>query len=600
MEWNQPRRGPRLHDEFSYLLAPLGHHQHGYDAFRPRQSPSFSTFFTWQRSSGSTYALHDCPSAAPDNTGRHREPMGKCAGMKHAELRRLYLLVLAVHLGLLCWLPFFPSQDGPTHLYNALILRDLANGGAVYGAFFDATLFFTPNLGAAVPLYLLTAFLPPLVAEKVFLSTFMGLLVLVVPKLARLTGSEPFPASFLVFPLLFSRLTLPGFYSFMLGVPLWLLAMWLFWRMRPFPLWQRSLASNACALVMFACHLLPFGCYVLACGCAVLSSSSRKTLWPRLREAMALLALPLLLLGGYGLLMVRNTGQGDAWLNGQNGSIGALIGINFLQDFSAVLNLLTFEQVSLSPHQFVSGVLLGFLLLWLLCPWDVRQSRQLIGPAPQVDLEHRMARRWLLLTGAALFGAMLCVPDRIGELSLVKMRFGPLILLLVIPLLSSATRPAPLQRFLLCVALTVALANGVLLSVASYQVQTFVTSLPLATVRGHFVAGYRGKPPESPIDPLAHATSYYCAQHGCVDIDNYQAHSQQFFVRFKQNPSLAVFDQLETAPTTVAWERYPDVKYLLGWELGEDERTRIGKVFTMLEENGALSLWHRKTTESVR
>jgi len=29
--------------------------------------------------------------------------------MKHAELRRLYLFVFAVHLGLLWWLPFFPS-----------------------------------------------------------------------------------------------------------------------------------------------------------------------------------------------------------------------------------------------------------------------------------------------------------------------------------------------------------------------------------------------------------------------------------------------------------------------------------------------------------
>jgi len=522
--------------------------------------------------------------------------------MRHAELRRLYLLVFALHLGLLWWLPFFPSQDGPSHLYNALILRDLVNGGAVYGEFFDATLLFAPNLGAPVPLYLLTAFLPPVVAEKVFLSTFIGLLVCVMPRLARLTGNEPFPASFMVFPLLFSRLTLPGFYSFMLGIPLWLWAMWLFWRMRPLPLWQRSLAGNACALVLFACHLLPFGCYVLACGSAVLCSSSRKTLWARLPEALTLLVPPSLLLGGYGLLLVRNTGQGEAGLNGQNGPIGALMGLDLRQNFSAVINLLTFEQVALSPHQFVSGVLLGFLVLWLLCRRDVSPSRQVTGSAPQVDLGHRMARRWLLLTGLALFGAMLCVPDGIGELSLVKMRFGPLILLLVIPLLSSATLPAPLQRFLLCVALAVALANGALLSVASYQVQTFVTSLPLGTVRGHFMAGYRGSPANSPIDPLAHATSYYCAQHGCVDVDNYQAHrqSRQFFVRFKYNPSLAVFGPLEAAPTTVAWERYPDVEYLLGWEFGADEKTRIGKVFTMLNESGALSLWHRKTTEEAR
>jgi len=30
------------------------------------------------------------------------------------------------------------------------------------------------------------------------------------------------------------------------------------------------------------------------------------------------------------------------------------------------------------------------------------------------------------------------------------------------------------------------------------------------------------------------------------------------------------------------------------------ELTRLGKVFTMLDENGALSLWYRKTTEEAR
>jgi hypothetical protein len=515
--------------------------------------------------------------------------------MKQAELKRSYLLVLGLHLGLIWWVPFFPSQDGPSHLYNALILRDLMNGGAVYGAFFDATLIFRPNLGATAPLYLLTSALPPVIAEKVFLSVFMALLVFVVPRLARLAGNEPFPASFMIFPVLLSRLTLPGFYSFMIGVPLWLWAMWLFWRMRPLPLWQRTLAGNACAVGLFACHLLPFGCYVLSCACASVCCSVGKTIWARLREAVILLALPILLLGGYGLLLLQEVRQGAVVSSGHESVVGALVGFDFRQDLSALLNLLTFEQVTLSLNQFVPGVLLGFLALGVMCRRDVRRSWR-SGPAPEADSERRMARRWLLLTIGALLGTMLCVPDRIGELSLIKPRFGPLILLLVIPLLSSATLPAPLQRLVLCVTLSAALLNSVLVSRASSQVQAFVTFLPHEAVRGHFVAGYRGSPADSPIDPLAHATSYYCARHGCLDVDNYQANSQQFFVRFKPNSALAVSHQLELAPTRVEWARYPDVEYVLGWQFEADEKTRIGNVFTMLDERGPVSLWHRKAT----
>ena len=513
--------------------------------------------------------------------------------MKKARLERLYLFTFALHLACLWWLPFFPSQDGPSHVYNTVILHDLMSGGATYGSFFEATLFFTPNLGATVPLYLLTAFLPPVMAEKVFLSTFMVLLVWVMPKLARRTGTEAFPASFLVFPLLFSRLTLPGFYSFMLGVPLWLWATWLFWRMRSLPLWRRALAGNACALVLFACHLLPFGCYVLACACAALCCSPRRP-WARLREAIVLLALPVLLLGAYSLTLLESARQSGIEPGPQTHVIDALAGLDLRQNMSVVFNLLTFEQVALSFRQFISGVVLGFLVLAALYQGGVRLWRT-TSDATEGTSEHRLARRWMLLMVGGLLATMLCVPDRIGELSLIKLRFTSLVLLLVIPLLSGAAAPVSLQRLLLSVALTVALVNAVFLSSASYEVQAFVTSLPLDAARGRLVAGYRGSRADGPVDPMTHATSYYCARHGCVDVDNYQAHSQQFFVRFKDNPSAAVYRQLETAPTTIEWEKYPDIEYLLGWEFDAAERTRLMNTFTMLNEIGAVSLWHRRT-----
>src|SRR5262245_23491200 len=119
--------------------------------------------------------------------------------MTQKQMARLYWFVFALHLGVLWWFPFFPSQDGPTHVYNTAILRDLRNGGSEFGAFFDLKLFFTPNLGAILPLYFLAGVFPPMVAEKLFLSLFFGLLVGVMPRLLQIAGNHPFPASFLAF-----------------------------------------------------------------------------------------------------------------------------------------------------------------------------------------------------------------------------------------------------------------------------------------------------------------------------------------------------------------------------------------------------------------
>ncbi len=514
------------------------------------------------------------------------------------RLKHFYWFVVALHLGLLWWLPFFPSQDGACHVYNTVILRDLMNGGMAYGQFFDLELFFTPNLGAAVPLYLLTAFLPPVMAEKVFLSLFIVLLAGVMPLLARLAGNAAYPASFVIFPLLFSRMTMPGFYSFMLGVPLWLWAMWLFWQMRDRPLWQRLLAGNGCALVLFACHLLPFACYVLSIGCAlVVMSLTRKNFVARWREALALLALPLLLLAGYGWSLGQALAQNSGGLSRPSGPIGLLSGLNVSQNLGVLLNLLTFAQITFSARQISSGLLLGLLLFWFLGRRETRQRWRAASASNPCEENELAARRWLLLIGLGLFVAMLFVPDRLGELSLVKVRFVPLIALLFIPLLPCALLPQSLPRLLLAASLALALLNGALLARAAQQVNTYVTALPAAAVRGQFVAGYRGIPASKAlINPLLHATSYYCAQHGCVDIGNYQAHSQQFFVRFKPRPTLAVFRQIEAAPTKIAWEHYPDLTYLLGWEFDSQEKARLAPTFTMLDEKGALSLWRRSQT----
>jgi len=126
------------------------------------------------------------------------------------------------------------------------------------------------------------------------------------------------------------------------------------------------------------------------------------------------------------------------------------------------------------------------------------------------------------------------------------------------------------------------------------QVQTLVAAGPQVDVRGRYVAGYLGERSPGFAKVMLHATSYYCARHGCVDLGNYQAFLGHFFVSFKSDPTLAVSRDLDTNGTSVPWERYPGVAYLRGWAFGPAERARVGRTFELVGESGRATVWRRR------
>src|SRR6478672_1600454 len=87
----------------------------------------------------------------------------------------LLLALLLLHVAPLWFFPYFPSQDGPAHLENAVILRDYRDR-PVLQEFYEPNLSPDPNwLGHLILAGLMTV-LPLLVAEKVLLTGYLLLL----------------------------------------------------------------------------------------------------------------------------------------------------------------------------------------------------------------------------------------------------------------------------------------------------------------------------------------------------------------------------------------------------------------------------------------
>jgi hypothetical protein len=192
------------------------------------------------------------------------------------------------------WLvPWFVTQDGPSHLYNAAIIAASRDPGSAFGGYFRVRWQPLPNWAGHVLTAGLLGVLPARQADRVLITvTLVALAGSVVWLRGRVAGAR---GSWLAAPwaaLLGLNVTwLLGFTSFLLGASLFPVTLGVWWAGRERLTWGR-VAGLALLLVLgYFCHLVSLGLTVI--GLVVLSALTpgRRRL-PRLgRTAVALLPL---------------------------------------------------------------------------------------------------------------------------------------------------------------------------------------------------------------------------------------------------------------------------------------------------------------------
>ena len=155
-------------------------------------------------------------------------------------------------------LPYFPTQDGPSHVYNLVILKDLLNGGREWGNYFTHSLNAVPNLGFNLLCYPMLHFFPPLVVEKLFVSIFIIFMGIAIYFFLHTFNKASLPAIFLLFPIIFNFNLLMGFYSFVIAVPLFLMAFSFSWKIRNRSTTCKFVFFNVAGFIIFYCHIIPF------------------------------------------------------------------------------------------------------------------------------------------------------------------------------------------------------------------------------------------------------------------------------------------------------------------------------------------------------
>ncbi|MEN6625118.1 MAG: hypothetical protein ABFD69_02700 [Candidatus Sumerlaeia bacterium] len=167
---------------------------------------------------------------------------------------------------------YFPSQDGPSHVYNSWIIANWDRPeGAIYRHYYELNTRPEPNwLSHAALAGLMRAGVPPLVAEKIFITLFIALLAggmwhaigAVAPE-ARLLAALALPVA-VGWPLGM------GFYNYCLGLAgfLWVFGWWYRRRgdMRP----ARIAILAAMGVALYFTHMVAIGGVIAAIGTVAL------------------------------------------------------------------------------------------------------------------------------------------------------------------------------------------------------------------------------------------------------------------------------------------------------------------------------------------
>jgi hypothetical protein len=167
-----------------------------------------------------------------------------------------WLLILASLLPIWAF-TYFPSQDGPSHLNNANILRlypwrDLE----VFREFYTINAFPFPNWTTHLLLAALMGVFPPLIAEKLFLSAYVISLPLAFRYCIRGINPAAQAGAFLVFPLIYHLLFQKGYYNFSMSIVLFFVCVGYWLRHRDNLNWRRTATLAALFLLLYFSHLV--------------------------------------------------------------------------------------------------------------------------------------------------------------------------------------------------------------------------------------------------------------------------------------------------------------------------------------------------------
>lgn len=215
-----------------------------------------------------------------------------------------FRLLVVLHLLPIWATRWFVTLDGPAHLYNARIVRELLLGDSFFQRFFHLSTYPEPYWTGHAAMALLLGFLPAWLVEKLLWSTAVIALACAFRQSVHTFAPTRPWASLLVMPFLLHYALRLGFLNFSLSLPLLFLALSLAWR----GMQRGRLRTAPLALTLLLLYFTHLSTFLLCAGqlcamaawCWLTANTEERCGLRRVATGTAIaLATPLALVAGY-------------------------------------------------------------------------------------------------------------------------------------------------------------------------------------------------------------------------------------------------------------------------------------------------------------
>jgi hypothetical protein len=456
---------------------------------------------------------------------------------RHAETVAFWALTVAYLLPLWTF-PYVPTQDGPSHVANAEILKDYGRSSSGLEDIFQIRWELFPNWTSHLLLAALLFVAPPLIAEKLLLSLYVGGFALGFRYFVGGFGERSRALSWLAFLFVYNRCFWLGFYNYCLSLVL----VWIIWGYCVRRRGTLSLPQVAVLMVLFVTayftHLVGFVLSVVGALGSALLLKPRSLLRPLL---VALAALPAVLFAMDYLDQSRFVGSGTS------GSLtsqplarlrsGALVKAYRIE--------LAHMNQELLEHHAGTTPLLDFFLIYLGVVAAAGCAERFLP-----GIEKGVHAGWLFPAFLAflLLSLYVLAPDWVGSGGFLKARLAILPPLVAVACLGEPFVP-PVRILYRVFAAVLLMVNLVLVQQTVQRGNRWVAEYTAgmeAAGRGHRLIAAKANAPSRLANPLLHAGDYYCQGTANINLENYEAGTPFFPVKFRHGGAVGRLDSVDT------------------------------------------------------
>jgi len=428
--------------------------------------------------------------------------------------RILIISLIFLHILPIWIFKYFPSQDGPSHIHNAYVLKALHQEQAtLIRECYKLNLTLFPNWVSHPFMAALMYIFPPLVTEKILLSIIISLLPLSLFYFLDAVNRGKKLYGFLGFLFSYHYLLHMGFYNFSLSVPLFFFALGYFMKYKEEMSLDKIAILNLLSILIYFCHIVTYILLILSLTLLSITSFYRKP-----KRILGLLAymLPLyFIMANY--ILSNATGQPH------NRWTGSKLWNYFINTKSLVYYTDAQQIVTRAML-----VLLGLLFIGTL--YNRIRQRKIISKDDQ----------FLLIFGVftALYFIM---PWGIGTGSWINDRVNLFIFLVLLPFFSEDYHKY-IRRGLVLIMIILSIAH---LSISCRHYYSLNRGLREFTSGRNLIENNKAVLVLSSdwsssvkyVAPFVQAISHYCVNNGCVNLGNYEAKFNYFPLDWKKQYS---------------------------------------------------------------